>query len=137
MARHEIVADREAAIEFCRPYFQVGDDSSIKGICLLRDGQVIAATLYHDYNGANIWAHITGTPGARWLTREYLFEIFAYPFRQLGVKRVSLWIETNNLSSRQFAEKLGFVHEATLRGAGRGGLDATIYCMFREWCRWA
>ncbi len=137
MSRLEVVSDRERALKHCEEYFSIGDDTSIKGICLLRDGEVVAATLYQDYNGSNIWAHIAGSPGTNWVNRVFLREIFAYPFRQLKVQRISLWIEANNLASRRFAEKLGFKHETTLRAAGRGGLDATIYCMFRDWCRWA
>lgn len=136
MTKFEVISDRDRALEFCRSFFPLGD-SSTHGICLQRDGQTIAATLYQDFNGSNIWAHTAGQPGTPWMKRHYLHEIFKYPFHTLEVRRVSLWIDANNLASRRFAENLGFVHEATLRGAGRGGLDATLYCMFREWCRFA
>ena len=47
----------------------------------------------------------------------------AFAFEQLGVERLEIKAETDNVASRTVAERAGFVFEGTLRSAGafRGG----------------
>lgn len=96
---------------------------------------LIAGVLYQDFNGANIVAHIAAEPGARWLTRQFLWMMFDYPFNQLRVKRITGQVAAKNIQARQFDEHLGFVAEATLKDALPDD-DLIIYCMRRENCRW-
>lgn len=99
------------------------------------DGELVAGVLYQDFNGANIIAHIAAKSGRHWMTRDYLRIIFDYPFRQLGVRRLTAPVAAKNTQSRQFVEKLGFVVEATLKDALPDD-DLVMYCMRREDCRW-
>lgn len=108
----------------------------MKGIGLEEDGKLIAGVAYEGFNGSNVWMHVAAVPGARWMTREYLTICFAYPFNQLGVRRVSGYVEANNTAARRFDEHLGFKPEATLKGAGKNDGDVLIYCMRREDCRY-
>jgi RimJ/RimL family protein N-acetyltransferase len=103
----------------------------------LRDGEVIAAAGYTQYNGANIWGHIASDGSGHWLTRHFLHETFKYPFVTLGVGRMTVWVEADNYPSRRFTTNLGFTAEAVLQKAGRGGVDVLIYRMFRQECRYA
>lgn len=132
----EVISDPLRAYVHCRKHFGVHPTETMKGICLVKDGATLAASLYDEYNGSNIWMHCAGTPGKPWLNRDFLYWSFHYPFVQLGVRRISLWIESTNQPSRRFAEHLGFKHEATLAEAGRDGVDACIYSMFRNDCRY-
>ncbi len=108
----------------------------MKGIGLERDGDLVAGVLYESFNGANIWMHVAAVPGSRWLTRDFLKYAFHYPFVELGCKRISGWVEADNFAAQKFDEHLGFVHESTLEGAGRRGVDVFIYRMKREECRY-
>ena len=99
------------------------------------DKGIIAGVLYQDFNGANIVAHIAAEPGARWMTRHFLWAIFDYPFNQLGVRRITGQVAAKNIQARQFDEHLGFVAEATLKDALPDD-DLLLYCMRRENCRW-
>lgn len=107
-----------------------------KGIVVRRDGQVMGCALYTDYSPNNLFAHIAGTPGKRWMTREFLHEIFKYPFLTAGVQRITAWIDANNERSIRLVEHFGFEREATLRRAGNEGGDVHLYVMFKEGCRY-
>lgn len=96
--------------------------------------RIIGGVLYEDYNGSNIFMHVAGE-GSRWLTREFLWMAFDYPFTQLNCHRVSGVVPESNLSARRFDEALGFEAEATLKEAYRGE-DLIVYRMFRHQCRW-
>lgn len=96
---------------------------------------LLAGVLYRNFNGANIEAHIAAQPGANWLTREFLWAMFDYPFNQLGVQRITGLVPAKNLAARRFDEHLGFVIEATLEGALPGD-DLIVYRLRREDCRW-
>lgn len=99
------------------------------------DGELLAGVLYQNFNGANICAHIAGTPGGKWLNRSFLWMIFDYPFNQLGVKRITGFVPASNAAARAFDERLGFVPEATLQDMLPGD-DLIVYRMRRSECRW-
>lgn len=96
---------------------------------------LIAGVLYQNFNEVNISAHIAAEPGARWLTRRFLWTIFDYPFNQLGVKRITGFVPAHNRAAQRFDEHLGFVREATLEDVLPEG-DLIIYRMKRQDCRW-
>jgi len=135
--RYSVVADAAAAFAFITEQYPLNVEEDFKGIVQLRDGKVIAAAGYTQYNGANIWGHIASDGSGHWLTRHFLHETFKYPFVTLGVGRMSVWVEADNYASRRFTTNLGFTAEAVLQKAGRKGVDALIYRMFRQECRYA
>lgn len=116
------------------PGFMATQD--LTAIGLRRDGQLVAATLYENFNGANVWVHCAGESGARWLVRDYLLAIFAFPFEVCKVQRVSAYVQADNWRSRRFIEHLGFQAEAVLRGAGSAGVDLIVYVMWKKDCRY-
>ena len=106
-----------------------------QGLGLIKDEEMIAGVLFDDYNGSNMWMHVAAMPGRRWMTRDFLYATFAYPFLQLNLKRLSGWVEADNLDARRFDEHIGFKQEAVLKQAGRNGVDVIVYSMFKEDCR--
>ena len=105
------------------------------GIGWERGGKLVAGTAFANWNQVNIEAHIASDGSKRWLTRQYLWTIFDYPFNQLNVKRVTLCIGQGNTASRNFAVHLGFELETTLQAAHPSG-DLYIYRMWKDSCRW-
>ena len=99
------------------------------------EATIIAGCWFEKWNGVNLNIHIAATPGRRWMTREFLRYCFAYPFEQLGCKRVTGYVEATNVEARKFDEHLGFELEATLKDASPTG-DVLVYVMWREKCRW-
>lgn len=135
-SRYEVVSDAEGAFNFVTSFFRVYRSENQKGIVLKRDGEIIAAALYVENNGTNCFVHLAGQPGRRWLTREFLFWGFHYPFVQCGLKRMTCWVEETNTDSIRFCEHIGWTLEAVLKGAGQDGVDVRIYAMKREDCKY-
>lgn len=106
------------------------------GIGLRRDGELVAGVIYEGINRHNLWMHVAAEPGRRWMTRDFLFAVFAYPFKVCRVRRVSGYVEASNEEARRFDEALGFREEARLKGAASDGGDVIVYAMWREECRY-
>lgn len=110
-----------------------GKFGSCATIGLEQNDSLIAGVVYSDYNGSNVSMHV-GAIGKRWMTREYLWFCFYYPFEQMKVKRITGVVDEGNQQARQFDEHLGFKLETRLKDAGRSG-DLLIYRMLKEDCR--
>lgn len=111
-----------------------GNIANFTAIGLESDGKIVAGVVYSDFNGKSIIAGIAGE-GRHFLTPEFLWFMFYYPFKQAGAERITACVETDNLQSQRFVEKLGFELEFTMKRAGKFG-DLLIYRMFRENCRY-
>lgn len=104
------------------------------GIGWEKHGELIAGVAYANWNGVNVECHIASDGSRRWLTREYLWTIFHYPFCQLGAKRITVCVAQGNADSARFVKHLGFTIEARLKDAHPTG-DIQIFCMNRRDCR--
>lgn len=118
-----------------RKTHEYGRFGSDIGIGWKRGGEFIAGVVYADWNGVNVECHIASDGSRRWMTRQYLYGIFHYPFVQLGARRITVCIGEQNRASRRFVGHLGFEEEARLKDAHPTG-DLLIFRMFRENCRW-
>lgn len=99
----------------------------------IRDGQIVAGIVYERYNGACVTMHLAGS--GNWLDRTLLWMAFDYPFRQLGVKRITAPVAQSNVRCRQFIEHVGFELEAILHDAYPDG-NLLIYKMLTDQCRY-
>ena len=95
------------------------------GIGLEQDGQIIAGAKYDNFNGASVCVHLAAVEGCRWMTREYLFACFDYPFRQLGVKKLLGLVDSSNTRARSFDEHIGYTVEAVIKDAAPGGTSSS------------
>ena len=114
---------------------EFGNFGCAVGIGWEREGALVAGVAYSDYNGVNIQMHVASDGTRRWMTREFLWTCFDYPFNQAKVRRVTGLVGEGNAAARRFDENLGFVLEARLKGAHPTG-DLLIYCMMKDNCRW-
>lgn len=94
----------------------------------------LAAVMYDSFNGASIVGHLVGS-GRKWMTRDFLWFCFYYPFEQLGVNKIIGPVPSDNYEARRLDEHLGFTLEATLKDAAPKG-DLLLYSMTKEQCRW-
>lgn len=99
----------------------------------LKNGELVAGILYEDSNGTNIMAHIAGE--GNWLDKTLLWVMFDYPFRQLGVNRITAPVNSDNAKSIAFLERLGFIMESKLHGATSNG-DILLFRMFKSECKY-
>jgi len=113
---------------------EFGSFGAATGIGWARNGELVAGVAYNEFNGVNINAHIASN-GHHWLTRDFLWAIFNYPFRQLGVQRITGLVGEGNAAARRFDEHLGFTLETKLTGAHPTG-DLLVYVMWKHDCRW-
>jgi RimJ/RimL family protein N-acetyltransferase len=100
------------------------------------DGELIAGVVFNMYTGPSISMHVAAVPGSYWLNRDFLWRSFAYPFIQLGCRRVTALVRSDNAASHRFVRHLGFTEEGLLRRACTDGMDMVVYGMLLEECRW-
>lgn len=114
------------------------DDFGIKPVALglEDDGELIAGVVFNLYTGPSIAMHVAAQPGRRWMTRDFLFRCFAYPFLQLQCNRITGFVRADNLDAQRFDEHLGFVREGVIRKGATDGTDFILYGMLKEECRW-
>lgn len=113
--------------------FSAGDSAAIGLVSPKTDG-LVAGVLFDNYNGRSVCMHVASVPGARWMTREYLWVCFDYPFNQLNVNKILGLVDSTNVPAQKFDQNLGFVLEHTIRDAGKVG-DLLVYSMSRQQCR--
>lgn len=131
-----ISSDAWRVHQFINRFYQLGSADTMRGLGLVRDGEMVAGVLYKDFTGGSVWMHVAAQPGARWMTRDYLRYCFAYPFNEMKVNQILGWVEADNADARRFNEHLGFKAQHTLQGAGRNAADVIIYAMTRKECRY-
>ena len=106
-----------------------------KAIGLAHNGKIIAGVVYHNYRPPQNIEMSIATISPRWASREPLAMFFGYPFLQLKVPRVTAITGAKDEKVRAFLERLGFVHEGTLR-EGHPDDDAVIYGLLRSECEY-
>lgn len=131
-----LVFDTATVFSYVRERMPMHAVEGMTAIGLERDGKLIAGVVYEGYNPHNIWMHVAAEPGGRWLTRQYLYACFAYPFVQLKVDKVRGYVNASNTDARRFDEHLGFRPEAVLSGAAPDGGDVILYVMEKKDCRY-
>jgi len=105
-------------------------------IGLEEDNELIAGVAFNMYTKASICMHVAAMPDKRWMTKDFLWRSFAYPFIQLGCNRVTGLVREDNFVAQKFDEHLGFKREGLLRRACTDGQNMILYGMLREECRW-
>ena len=100
------------------------------------NGELIAGVAFENYTKTNISIHVAALDGRHWLSRDFLFRVFAYPFLQLNCHRVTGLVRVDNIKAQRLDEHLGFVREGVLRRGATDGTDYIIYGMLKEECRW-
>ena len=99
------------------------------------DGEkIIASVVYFNYRHPNIEMAIASI-SPEWANKRTLKAFFSYPFIECNCNRVTVLVDSDNEQVRRFDERLGFVHEGTLRQGHPTG-DAEIYGMLKTECRW-
>ena len=100
----------------------------------VRNGQIVAGVMYERYTGSSVVASIAVLPGSR-MSAEFLWTIFDYPFNQLEVDVMLVFIEAVNIKSKQMVEKMGFVQCASVSGVFPSG-SMVIYTIEKSQCRY-
>lgn len=108
------------------------DDATAIGI--ERNGELRAVVVFDGFSHCDCNMHVVSDGSKRWLTREFLVHVFAYPFIQCGFRRVTGLVPSKNLEALRFDLKLGFQIEGHIRHAMPDD-DIVLLGMIRENCR--
>lgn len=118
-------AQERLGVTFRRDAYTIG---------LERDGRLCAVVVYDTFGPADCCMHIASDGSGKWMTKDLLVSAFAYPFIQLGLRRVTAMVPANNEQAIRFDEHLGFVREGYHPNALPDG-DVVSLGMLRETCR--
>lgn len=80
-------------------------------------GKIRAAVVFDNFSKCDVNMHVASDGSRAWLNREYIVRCFAYPFVQLGMRRVTGLVPANNADALRFDLRLGFEIEGRLRDA--------------------
>jgi RimJ/RimL family protein N-acetyltransferase len=130
-----IYDQKERVSAFVSSRLESADWGSYTAIGLERSGELIAGVVYDGYTGTNIFMHVAAIEGKRWLVRKYLHACFAYPFGQLGCRRITGSVAADNGAALRLDFHLGFEYETQLKDALPSG-DLIMLVMWKEKCRW-
>lgn len=106
-----------------------------QGIGVMRSGRMVGAVVYHDYRPRYDSIQLSAVSDGQWLTPKVLREIFYYPFVQLRCSSIYICVAQTNAHARQFVSRVGFKPAGLLR-KGFGTVDAVLYDMLPDECRW-
>jgi L-amino acid N-acyltransferase YncA len=100
----------------------------------VENGILRAVVGYDHFTGKSCQMHVAGT-GKTWMTRELLFAVFDYPFRELGLNVVLGIVDSSNADGLAFNRRIGFreVHRVV---NGHPDGDLVIFEMQKADCRW-
>ena len=101
---------------------------------LTRGDMLIAGVVYNNFEAANVCAHIGAVDGRHWMTRAFLHAMFAYPFEQMGKRRITALVARKNKHARKFVDNLGFTYEGCLKNYYEND-SLIVYGLLRENCR--
>lgn len=106
-----------------------------QGFGVEQDGELIGGVIIDGIlEGARCSVHCAGK-GKRWLTRELLFVVFDYIFRQLNCKVAINTVDADNKESLRFTQHIGYTELARVPD-GALDCDLVIFIMRRDDCRW-
>ena len=99
------------------------------------DGELVVVVLFNDFSPWNCSMHVVSDGSRRWCSKGFLAAAFAYPFRQLGLNRVTAYVPAKNIDALVLDTKLGFSFEGRMAEA-LGNDDLIVLGMLRRNCMW-
>lgn len=112
-------------VSFCPPFVT---------LAILEDDKVIAAAIFNNFQDSNIDMSVVFSRRIA-LTRGNLRALFSYPFKQLGLNRISVRTRASNMVVRKQIRRLGFQPEG--KKPQFYGKEAAIeYGLLRSQCKW-
>lgn len=110
-------------------------DSDTHAIGVEVDGMIQAVAMYNCFTDISCNIHVVSDGGKRWASRTFLREAFAYPFIQLGLKRLTALVPARNTDALTLDLRLGFQMEGRMAEATDND-DLVVLGMLRRNCIW-
>jgi len=96
-------------------------------------GEIVGVVGYDNFTGTSCHMHMAGE--GRWISRDFLYAAFGYPFQHLGLAMVFGIVPSGNIRALRVDEKLGFKKLMYVPDAHPDG-GIHILQLRREDCRW-
>lgn len=104
-------------------------------IGVVHRNELVAVAVFNEYRHPNIEiTFVTSSP--RWASPQSVRAIFAYPFKQLGCRRITAITEATNQPARAFLCRLGFKQEGVHPDALPNGTAITYGLLARDAAPW-
>jgi len=104
-------------------------------IGLERDSELRGVAVFDTFTPTSCMVHLASDGSRRWMTRELITRVFAYPFLQCRFRRISCIASETNTDSLRIIRHFGWVQEGVIREGGTEGEDLLLFGMLREECR--
>lgn len=102
-----IVEPKEELVQWAMDQVGISNFGHCSPIGVTHKGVIVAVAIYNNYRHPNI--EITfAISSPTWASRGAVREILAYPYHQLGCRRITAITEAGNMKARRFLEHLGF-----------------------------
>lgn len=116
---------------------QLKADEMLRGyaMAIIRSGQILGGVVFSDYRpNDSAWISIY-TTDKHWCTAKCLKQIFGIGFDALHCRRLNALIRADNQNSISLSERCGFVREGKMRSYFADGVDALVFGMLRNECK--
>lgn len=102
-----------------------------------RNGHLSAVVVFDTFADGDCQVHLVSDGSRRWISREFITRVMAYPFRQLKQKRITALVSEFNEESLTFTRRFGgWAEEGRMRCAGPLGEDMLLFGMLAPECPW-
>ncbi len=97
-------------------------------------GELEGAVMFYEYRKTDIMVAVAGSVKAvvTAMRRGWVNYMFGYAFKQLGVRRITAFIDAENKHSLRITKKFGFVEEGRMRCATLKGNDGIILGLLKS-----
>lgn len=110
--------------------------SDTRTIGVERYGDTVCVVAFNMFVEKNACAHIVSDGFGAWASRAILAGLFAYPFIQCDLFRLTVPVPSSKRNVQIMALKLGFKFEGRLANAYTNGDDDVLFGMQRDDCPW-
>jgi RimJ/RimL family protein N-acetyltransferase len=105
-----------------------------KSLAAMEGDRILGVVVFDAFTPYDVNMHIV-IEDRRCVTRRILKQVFSYPFKQLGMRRVTGLVPASNVAALAFDLRLGFRHEGR-KIHGAGDEDEIVLGMVAEGCPW-
>lgn len=126
--------DSAAMLDWASRHLGLPFRDDAKAIGLAGDDDLRAVVVYDGFSACDCNMHVVSDGSGHWLTRAFLSVVFAHPFLQWRLRRVTGLVPARNTRALRFDIKLGFAYEGRCRHALPDD-DIIVLGLLREQCR--
>lgn len=136
MTSRFIYGEDERLIAWARERLKVEFRDDARTIGRETDGNIRGVAIFDTFSDTSCLVHLVSDGTRRWITRDFIVRVFAYPFLQCRYPRITCFISAENADSLRLTRHFGWVEEGRLRAAEPNGADRIVFGMLRHECRY-